>query len=306
MADVKWIKIVTDIFDDEKILFIEQLPEADSIIVIWFKLLTLAGKINNGGVLLFNEKIPYTDEMLSTIFRRPINTVRLALKTFEQFEMVEIINETITIPNWSKHQTLDQLEERKEYMKNYMREYREKQRMLASGEECKVNSKVNSEPNGKANVNSLEEERDRDIDREEDIEEDKTPPVPYEKIKDLFNNICKSYSTIRSLSSKRKEHIRARWKQYKYQLEVFEELFNKAESSDFLKGLNKRKWKADFDWLINDNNMAKVLEGRYTNEEGEGSGEHSSSIRTENQGSKIDLSHIGFKGTGEIDDSDVF
>lgn len=271
MADVKWIKIVTDIFDDEKILFIEQLPEADSIIVIWFKLLTLAGKINNGGVLLFNEKIPYTDEMLSTIFRRPINTVRLALRTFEQFEMVEIINNTITIPNWSKHQTLDQLEERKEYMKNYMREYREKQRMLASGEECKVNSKVNSEPNSKSNVNSLEGdiEEERDIDKEEDIEEDiedKIPPVPYEKIKDLFNNICKSYSSIRSLSSKRKEHIRARWKQYKYQLEVFEELFNKAESSDFLKGLNKRKWKADFDWLINDNNMAKVLEGRYINE----------------------------------------
>ena len=105
-AEVKWIKIVTDIFDDEKILFIEQLPEADSIIVIWFKLLTLAGKINNGGVMLFRDNIPYTDEMLATIFRRPINTVRLALKTFEKFGMVEIINNAITIPNWSKHQSL--------------------------------------------------------------------------------------------------------------------------------------------------------------------------------------------------------
>ena len=38
-SDVKWIKITTDIFDDEKILLIESLPEADSIIVIWFKLL---------------------------------------------------------------------------------------------------------------------------------------------------------------------------------------------------------------------------------------------------------------------------
>ena len=49
MADVKWIKIATDIFDDEKILLIESLPEADSIIVIWFKLLCLAGKQNNSG-----------------------------------------------------------------------------------------------------------------------------------------------------------------------------------------------------------------------------------------------------------------
>ena len=144
MADVKWIKIVTDIFDDEKILFIEQLPDADSIIVIWFKLLTLAGKINNGGVLLFNDRIAYTDEMLSTIFRRPINTVRLALKTFEEFEMIEIINNAITIPNWSKHQSLDQLESKKEYMKNYMKEYREKQKLVAEGKVDRKSTRLNS------------------------------------------------------------------------------------------------------------------------------------------------------------------
>ena len=85
MADVKWIKIVTDIFDDEKMLLIESMPSADSIIVIWFKLLCLAGKNNNSGVFLLNDKIAYTDEMLSTIFRRDVNTVRLALKSFELY-----------------------------------------------------------------------------------------------------------------------------------------------------------------------------------------------------------------------------
>ena len=49
-TDVKWIKIVTNIFDDEKILLIESMPEADSIIVIWFKLLCMAGKQNNKGI----------------------------------------------------------------------------------------------------------------------------------------------------------------------------------------------------------------------------------------------------------------
>lgn len=33
---MKWIKITTDIFDDEKILMIESMPSADSIIVIWW------------------------------------------------------------------------------------------------------------------------------------------------------------------------------------------------------------------------------------------------------------------------------
>ena len=78
MAEVKWIKIVTDIFDDEKILLIESMPEADSIIVMWFKLLCLAGRQNNSGVFMLNGRIPYTDEMFATIFRRPLNSSMVA------------------------------------------------------------------------------------------------------------------------------------------------------------------------------------------------------------------------------------
>lgn len=170
MADVKWIKIVTDIFDDEKIMLIESLPEADSIIVIWFKLLCLAGKTNNGGVFLMSDRILYTEEMLATIFRRNINTVRLALTTFEQFGMIEIVDGVITIPNWGKHQTLDQIEERNAYMRKYMQEYREKQKAKI---ECKVNSKVNSKSNSKLNVNSPEE----DIDKDKDIDKDNNTPL---------------------------------------------------------------------------------------------------------------------------------
>lgn len=161
MADVKWIKIVTDIFDDEKIMLIESLPEADSIIVIWFKLLCLAGKQNNSGVFQINGRIPYTEEMFATIFRRKINTVRLALHTFEQYGMIEIINNTVTIPNWSKHQTLDQIERNREYMKNYMRQRREEQRLLASGESnSKTNCKTNNKLNSKSNVNSADKIRE--------------------------------------------------------------------------------------------------------------------------------------------------
>lgn len=195
--DVKWIKIVTDIFDDEKILFIEQLPEADSIIVIWFKILTLSGKVNNGGVLIFNETMAYTDEMLATLFRRNINTVRLALETFRKFGMIDIIENTITIPNWSKHQSLEQLEERKEYMRNYMKEYREKQKKLALGD-CKVNSKVNSKVNGKANskanVNSLEVEVEEE--REEERDKDKSK-----------NSLCKYSDEHLRLSEKLKFNL---------------------------------------------------------------------------------------------------
>ena len=181
MADVKWIKITVDVFDDEKILLIESMPDSDSLITIWFKLLCLAGKHNNSGVFMLNERIKYTDEMLSTIFRRNVNTVRLALTTFEQFGMIEKVNDVITIPNWDKHQNLDQLENKKQYMKEYMNKRRERQKQLTEGSNtCKTNSKTNSKTNGKTNVSSLEGEGDKEEgDKEEgEVEVDKAKKIP--------------------------------------------------------------------------------------------------------------------------------
>lgn len=164
MADVKWIKIVTDVFDDEKMLLIDGLPEHDGIIVIWFKLLCMAGKQNNGGVFMLNDKIAYNDEMLATIFRRPISTVRLALETFEQFGMIEIINNAITIPNWEKHQSLDKIEAAKEKTRQRVARHREKQKLLAER---------NVTGNGdvtQSNADRLEEDKDKDKDLDKEKE----------------------------------------------------------------------------------------------------------------------------------------
>ena len=126
MAEVKWIKITTDVFNDEKILLIEQMPEADTMLVIWFKLLCMAGKENNYGVFLMRNRMPYTEEMLATIFRRPLNTVRLALSTFEAFGMIEIEDDIICIPNWEKHQNIDGMEKIRE--QNRIRKQRQRER----------------------------------------------------------------------------------------------------------------------------------------------------------------------------------
>lgn len=154
MADVKWIKITTDIFDDEKILLIESLPSADSIITIWFKLLVLAGKQNNSGVFTMNDKIPYTDEMLATILRRDINTIRLALTTFEKFGMIEVIDGVITIPNWNKHQTLDAYERKKERDRLYQQERRNNQKNMIL--------QKSSEKSSDVAVSDKEEDKDKE------------------------------------------------------------------------------------------------------------------------------------------------
>lgn len=128
MSDVKWIKISTGIFDDEKIRYIEQLPECDSILTIWVKLLVLAGMKNSGGEIYFNDEMPYTEEMLAAIFHRKVNTVRLALETFSKLRMIELsADRTIVICNWGKHQNLDGLDRIRELAKERQRARRNRQ-----------------------------------------------------------------------------------------------------------------------------------------------------------------------------------
>lgn len=189
MADVKWIKITTDIFDDEKILLIEGLPSSDEIIVIWFKLLILAGKQNNNGVFLMNERIPYTDEMLATIFRRDINIVRLALKTFEQFGMLELVDNVITIPNWNKHQQLDSYEKKKQQDRERQKARRAEQKGLALGTKDVNKNSKGEKKSRDSRVTIAGQSRDsrenvaenRGLDKEEDIDIDKEKNIKKEK-----------------------------------------------------------------------------------------------------------------------------
>ena len=200
MADVKWIKITTDIFDDEKILLIESMPDANSIIVVWFKLLCLAGKQNNSGVFILNDRIPYTEKMLATIFRMNENTVKLALKVFEDFGMIEIVDGVITIPKWGKHQSLEKIEARKEYKKEWQREYRQKQKLLAESNAIDGQRGCQRGCQRGHNVHNAEEEIEEDKrDKEESI---------YRSVITYLNT--KAGTNYRSTGSKTRTCINAR------------------------------------------------------------------------------------------------
>lgn len=266
---VQWIKIVVDLFDDEKILFIETLPDADNMIIIWLKLLCLAGKQNNKGVIMFNGK-PYSEKMLSVIFRREESVISKSLKTFEEYDMIAIVNGTITIKNWGKHQSLDKIEANKEYMRNYMREYREKQKEVATGETA---SKPSHKVNGKVNINLPKTETEKELDKEKEIEPDKDDILSsshddgqallnYESIKNSFNSVCKSLPQVVKLTEKRKKSLQAA-RQILGEVS-FELLFEKVEGSEFLIG-QKTDWRSDFDWILKPTNLVKILEGNYDN-----------------------------------------
>lgn len=261
MGAVKWIKIVTDIFDDEKMLLLESLPDSDSIIVIWFKLLCLAGKNNNSGVFLLNDKIPYTDEMLAIIFRKEVDILRFALKTFKEFGMIEIIDNVITIPNWSKHQTLDAYEKRKERDRIYQREKRAKQKLLITSTEVSTDNSTD--------VVVLEKETEE---KKDNISKDILSSSKLLQVIEAWNKLGLSKLLSIKPNTNRYNLLKSRIKEVG--IEVVIETINSINNSNFLRGENDREWCITFDWFIKANNFIKVLEGNYLNKEVKDSGEY--------------------------------
>lgn len=186
MAEVKWIKITTDMFNDEKIMLIEQMPEADTMLVIWFKLLCMAGRDNNNGIFLMNNRVPYTEEMLATIFRRPLNTVRLAISTFEAFGMIEVYDDVITLVNWEKHQNLDGLERIRELNRERNKKYRERKKLALEEKKCDV-------------IETLRDgtEEDKNKKRKEEEKNKKDTPTVYYPLDDSLNQAFTDYVEMR-------------------------------------------------------------------------------------------------------------
>ncbi|MGS2750081.1 phage replisome organizer N-terminal domain-containing protein [Bacillus zanthoxyli] len=161
MADVKWIKLSTSMFEDEKIRLIESLPDADTLLIIWIKLLSQAGRTNANGYIFLSENIPFTEEMLSTLFNRPIATVRLALQTFKQFGMIDITDDQyICISNWEKHQNVDGLEKIREQNRLRKQKQREKLKLETSRDSHGTITQ--------SHATDIEEDKELDIDKEKD------------------------------------------------------------------------------------------------------------------------------------------
>lgn len=134
MAGIKWVKLDTGLFDNRKIKQIRTLPEGDSLVVIWLQLICLAGNTNDGGMIYFTNEVPYTEQMLATAFGEPLATVQLALRTFETFGMIEIVNDIICLSNWEKYQAVEGMEKIREQTRKRVENYRQRQKLI----ECNV------------------------------------------------------------------------------------------------------------------------------------------------------------------------
>lgn len=151
------------------------------------------------------------------------------LSLFEKMEMLNIKKTNkyslITVLNWDKYQG-----------------------RRTSNEQQLNNNRTSDEQQLNTNKNDKNEKKE---------------DICYQQIADMYNNTCVSFLRLTKLSDARKKAIKARLKTYT--ADDLQKAFTLAEQSDFLKGANNRNWSATFDWMLKDTNLAKILDGNYTN-----------------------------------------
>lgn len=157
------------------------------------------------------------------------------LSLFEKMEMLNIKKTNkyslITVLNWDKYQG-----------------------QRTSNEQQLNNKRTSDEQQLNTNKN------DKNV---KNVKNEKKEDICYQQIADMYNNTCVSFPRLTKLSDARKKAIKARLKTYT--ADDLQKAFTLAEQSDFLKGANNRNWSATFDWMLKDTNLAKILDGNYTN-----------------------------------------
>lgn len=266
MADVQWIKLHTAMFDNSKIKYIRTLPEGNNIVLIWVMILAKAGKCNSNGFIFLTENIPYTPKMLAAEFDFDSNIIELALRTFNNLDMIHLEESKIMVTGWNEHQNVEGLEKIREKSRKRVAKYRANQKLIESN----VTGNVTV-----TDSNAIEEDIDIDIDIEEDIDinnisKDILSSTLVQRIIEKWNslNLTSKLTKINN-GTNRYKMLKARVKEYGED-QVFKAI-EEIEKSKFLKG-QATEFEITFDWFIKPNRFSRVLEGNYRDKVGESNG----------------------------------
>ena len=154
MGEFQWIKIYIDMFDKRKIKKLRRLPAGNELLLIWIMLLATAGKCNAGGMIYITESVPFTEDDLADELDFDVNTIRLALKAFQELDMIALSEDGfISVLGWEEHQNIDKLAEIREQNRKRVAKCRENKRL----KECNVTETLPITLR-----NAIEEERDKE------------------------------------------------------------------------------------------------------------------------------------------------
>lgn len=159
-AEVKWVKLMTDMFDNRKIKYLRKLPEGNNIVLIWVMLLTMAGRCNAGGMIFLTENVPYDANMLAGELDFDVNTVKLALEALVKLGMIVCDENEFSIVGWEEHQNIEGMEKLREQNRLRQKRWYDKQKALP---ESNASPNVSlTQPNATEEEGEEEGERDKD------------------------------------------------------------------------------------------------------------------------------------------------
>lgn len=188
MKGISWIKITTNICEDEKIRLFDSIEGLQDVgFYVWIRFLTQAGKVNDNGLIYLKPNIPYTKEMLARIFERPVDIIEKVIAVLVEFQMIEIYEDgIIKICNWEKYQNIEGMkkvrEGTRERVQNCRERKKEKEKALEEEGSKSLSKEVKSEElsKGKTDKNEItiknykEEAKEiRELRNEEDLIEEK-------------------------------------------------------------------------------------------------------------------------------------
>ena len=251
-----WLKLMDDFFTEQTIDFMLGQKNGCEYIVL-YQMLCLK-TLNSNGVMaskIGEMIVPYDVDKIvrdTKYFNR--NTVIVALELYKQLGLVyEDINGCLTIDGIG------------DMVGSESKWARIKRGQRADKQLDNVQTEIKTLSHGQDVDNQLDnvhiEIRDKRLEIRDKIKD--KDKIPYQQIADMYNNTCVSYPRLTKLSDARKKSIKARLRTYS--IDDIQRVFSMAEQSDFLKGANNRNWSANFDWIMKDTNMAKILDGNYIN-----------------------------------------
>jgi hypothetical protein len=248
-----WIKVL-----NRHILF-EYNDLRDSEFAAWIKIMALTAEL---------EHVPTREQMLKHTHYKTLDSLQCKLKT-HSIDLQYILNKVL----------IDA-----QYVRNRQKSWKEKKQQYRADNKS-VSTDVLKDVSSKEKRREREE-KDKDIITS--LVDGKPSTCPHEEIIALYHKTLPELSRVVSWTPKRKGYLKSRWCEDKSRqcLVWWETYFKKIKDSPFLTG-NVTDFKADLEWVINQSNMVKILEGKYA-AGGNGNGNKGTTIyRTNIRGQQI-------------------
>lgn len=270
-----WIKIFRELLQWEWFqkpemvqLFIYLLLKANCEDKQWQGITVKRGQLVTSNSSIRND-LRLSEQTIRTCIKRLISTGEITYKSTNRYVI-------ITICNYDKYQECKSVDNEQN---------NEQTNIQSTDEQRATNEQSTSNQRQLKNIRNKEDNNIIDIKQESGsndqlpaasdeataskTDKPKTEKLPAKEIKEMWNTTCTSFPKLFTISENRKNKMRLRISEMggiDKALPLLKQVFEKMQESSFLKGDNKRGWKASFDWLFeNDKNWVKVFEGNYDN-----------------------------------------